>query len=139
MSDTHVAFSRSYLPLIYYLTERSLFKKCPPPHGTLKSSKKALFQIDGKTDVSRELIMISVKVGRIHGNASLITFIDTLSAPGALFEGNEGTILRISNVETARNENSSPKKVSEFVGALRKFHFRLPEILQSQLHELPQS
>jgi hypothetical protein len=29
--------------------------------------------------------------------------------------------------------------VSEFVGALRKFHFRLPEILQSQLHELPQS
>ena len=53
MSDTHVAFSRSYLPLIYYLTERSLFKKCPPPKGKLKSSKKALFQIDGKTDVSR--------------------------------------------------------------------------------------
>ena len=36
--------------------------------------------------------MISVKVGRIHGNASLITFIDTLSAPGALFEGNERTM-----------------------------------------------
>jgi hypothetical protein len=31
MSATHVAFSRSYPPLIYYLTERSLFKKCAPP------------------------------------------------------------------------------------------------------------
>jgi hypothetical protein len=30
MSATHVAFSRSYPPPIYYLTERSLFKKCPP-------------------------------------------------------------------------------------------------------------
>jgi hypothetical protein len=27
-----------YPPLIYYLTERSLFKKCPPPKG--KSLKK---------------------------------------------------------------------------------------------------
>jgi hypothetical protein len=27
---THVAFSHCYPPLIYYLTERSLFKKCPP-------------------------------------------------------------------------------------------------------------
>jgi hypothetical protein len=27
----HVAFSLCYPPLIYYLTERSLFKKCPPP------------------------------------------------------------------------------------------------------------
>jgi hypothetical protein len=26
-----VAFSHSYPSLIYYLTERSLFKKCPPP------------------------------------------------------------------------------------------------------------
>jgi hypothetical protein len=25
-----------YLPLIYYLTERSLFKKCPPPGKILK-------------------------------------------------------------------------------------------------------
>jgi hypothetical protein len=38
---THVAFSHCYPPLIYYLTERSLFKKCPPPHG--KTLKKALF------------------------------------------------------------------------------------------------
>ena len=37
---THVAFSHWYPPLIYYLTERSLFKKCPPPTG--KSLKKAL-------------------------------------------------------------------------------------------------
>jgi hypothetical protein len=38
---THVAFSHCYPPLIYYLTERSLFKKCPPP-PTGKSLKKAL-------------------------------------------------------------------------------------------------
>jgi hypothetical protein len=37
---THVAFSHCYPPLIYYLTERSLFKKCPPPHG--KILKKGL-------------------------------------------------------------------------------------------------
>jgi hypothetical protein len=36
---THVAFGHCYPPLIYYLTERSLFKKCPP---TGKSLKKAL-------------------------------------------------------------------------------------------------
>ena len=36
---THVAFSHCYPPLIYYLTERSLFKKCPP---TGKSLKKVL-------------------------------------------------------------------------------------------------
>ena len=40
MLATHVAFSHCYPPLIYYLTERSLFKKCPPP--TEKSLKKAL-------------------------------------------------------------------------------------------------
>jgi hypothetical protein len=38
---THVAFSHCYPPLIYYLTERSLFKK-PPPPPTGKSLKKAL-------------------------------------------------------------------------------------------------
>jgi hypothetical protein len=38
---THVAFSHCYPPLICYLTERSLFKKCPP---TGKSLKKALLQ-----------------------------------------------------------------------------------------------
>jgi hypothetical protein len=36
-TPTHVAFGYCYPPLIYYLTERSIFKKCPPPHGkTLK-------------------------------------------------------------------------------------------------------
>jgi hypothetical protein len=39
MLATHVTFSHCYPPLIYYLTERSLFKKCPP---TGKSLKKAL-------------------------------------------------------------------------------------------------
>jgi hypothetical protein len=41
MLATHVTFSPCYPPLIYYLTERSLFKKCPPP-PTGKSLKKAL-------------------------------------------------------------------------------------------------
>jgi hypothetical protein len=31
---THVAFGHCYPPLIYYLTERYLFKKCPP-HGKI--------------------------------------------------------------------------------------------------------
>jgi hypothetical protein len=89
--------------------------------------------------------MISVKVGRIHGTASLIICIDTLLAPGALFEGNERTILRISNVETARNENSSPKKVSEFVGGIKEIPFsfardftvsvaRAPTVVKSSLN-----
>ena len=62
-------------------------------------------------------------MGRIHGNASLITFIDTLSAPEALFEGNEITILRIANVEIARNENTCPKKMSKFVRGISKIPF----------------
>ena len=37
MLATHVTFSHCYPPLIYYLTERYLFKKCPP---TGKSFKK---------------------------------------------------------------------------------------------------
>ena len=41
MSATHVTFGHCYPPLIYYLTERSLFKKCPPP-PTRNSLKKAL-------------------------------------------------------------------------------------------------
>jgi hypothetical protein len=32
---TCVAFGHCYPPLIYYLTERSLFRKCPPPHGKI--------------------------------------------------------------------------------------------------------
>jgi hypothetical protein len=32
---THVAFSHCYPPLIYYLTQRSLFKKFPLPHGKI--------------------------------------------------------------------------------------------------------
>jgi hypothetical protein len=32
---THVAFSHCYPPLIYNLTERSLFKKWPPSHGKI--------------------------------------------------------------------------------------------------------
>jgi hypothetical protein len=35
MSATHVAFGHCYPALIYYLTERSLFKKFPSPHGKI--------------------------------------------------------------------------------------------------------
>jgi hypothetical protein len=35
MLATHVTFSHCYPPLIYYFTARSLFKKCPPPHGKI--------------------------------------------------------------------------------------------------------
>ena len=44
-----VCRSHGYPPLIYYLTERSLFKKCPPPHGKIlkkgpdKISNKVVF------------------------------------------------------------------------------------------------
>ena len=44
---------------------------------------------------------MSVRMGRMHGKASLTTFIDTLSGPGVLFDGKENMMLRISIVETA--------------------------------------
>jgi hypothetical protein len=47
---TNVAFSHCYPPLIYYLTERSLFKKCPP---TGKSLKKALLGFSYDFGVTR--------------------------------------------------------------------------------------
>ena len=48
---THVAFSHCYPPLIYYLTERSLFKKCPPPHGKiLKKGPEVWDYIKAGTD-----------------------------------------------------------------------------------------
>jgi hypothetical protein len=52
---TNVAFSHCYPPLIYYLTERSIFKKCPP---TGKSLKKALAHTTQITVVSLWLLMV---------------------------------------------------------------------------------
>jgi hypothetical protein len=46
MPPNPVAFSHSYPPLIYYLTEGYLFKKCPLPRG--KILKKALTSIPKK-------------------------------------------------------------------------------------------
>jgi hypothetical protein len=43
-----------YPPLIYYLTERSVFKKCPPPTG--KSLKKALFKLNIGKSHAEDLI-----------------------------------------------------------------------------------
>ena len=49
---THVAFSHCYPPLIYYLTERSLFKKCPPPHGKiLKKGPAVNYQADTNASI----------------------------------------------------------------------------------------
>ena len=67
---------------------------CPPSFGigTISDS----FHGEGNTDVKSELFMISVKIGRIAGRASFTTAICHLSFPGALFEGNNYTILLIS-------------------------------------------
>jgi hypothetical protein len=49
MLATHVTFSHYYPPLTYYLTERSLFKKSPPPpHGKIlkKGPAKTAFLVD---------------------------------------------------------------------------------------------
>ena len=67
----------------------------------------ASFHIVGKTDVKREQLTISVIVGRMHDRASFITFIGTLSGPGALFDGKECMILRIVVEDTAKKFNSS--------------------------------
>ena len=60
---THLAFSHCYPPLIYYLTERSLFKKSPPPTG--KILKKALngTTVSSSTDHRTTLNLYSVVVG----------------------------------------------------------------------------
>jgi hypothetical protein len=55
--DTHVAFSHCYPPLTYYLTERSLFKNCPPMG---KSLKKALGKAASKQHlgVSMQVVIV---------------------------------------------------------------------------------
>jgi BTB/POZ domain-containing protein 1/2 len=64
MLATHVTFSHCYPPLIYYFTERSLFKKCPP---TGKSLKKALLTEMCVNDLCR--IINAEKVFTILNNA----------------------------------------------------------------------
>ena len=68
----------------------------------------ASFHAFGNTDVRREQLTISVRVNKIYGRASLITLIDTLSRPGALFEGKESIILRISAGDTNVDTNAIP-------------------------------
>ena len=50
---------------------------------------------------------MSVTIGRIHGNASLIIDMGTLSCPGALSDGKAITISRISLLEWKRNISDS--------------------------------
>ena len=78
--------------------------KSPPSFGigTISDS----FHGEGNTDVKSELFMISVKIGRIAGRSSFTTAICNLSFPGALFEGNDCTILLISKEVAALNWNS---------------------------------
>ena len=62
---THVAFSHCYPPLIYYLTERSLFKKCPP---TGKSLKKALFKYirrEPGNEVGKHQVILAIHIFHI--------------------------------------------------------------------------
>jgi hypothetical protein len=44
MLATHVTFSHCYPPLIYYLRERSLFKKCIPTGKSLKRPCGVIYQ-----------------------------------------------------------------------------------------------
>ena len=58
-----------------------------------------------------------VNVGKMQGSASLIiTFIDTLFGPGALFDGKESTVLGIFDGGTTWNENLSIWIVSTLKG-----------------------
>jgi hypothetical protein len=62
MLATHVAFGQCncYPPLIYYLTERSLFKKCHPPLPPMgKSLKKALKRLG--THISQSKTNTNIK------------------------------------------------------------------------------
>ena len=43
-----------------------------------------VFQAAGKTDDNKERFIVSVRIGRIQGKASLMTVIGILSYPGAL-------------------------------------------------------
>jgi hypothetical protein len=66
---THVAFSHCYPPLIYYLTERSLFKKCPPP----LTGKKAL-QTDANTHTLFCSILMQLRDYRLVHIVGMLTF-----------------------------------------------------------------
>ena len=70
------------------------------------------FQADGKTEVNKERLTITVRIGRIHGRASLSTDIDTLFWPEALFDGKDITIFRISLLETGWKQNLSTSEIS---------------------------
>ena len=50
---------------------------------------------------------MSVTIGRMHGNATLIIDMGTLSYPGALSDGKAITISRISLLEWKRNISDS--------------------------------
>ena len=55
---------------------------------------------------------MSVTIGRIHGNASLIIDIGTLSYPGALSDGKAITVSRISLLDTEWKRNISDSGIS---------------------------
>jgi hypothetical protein len=77
---THVAFSHCYPPLIYYLTERFLFKKFPP---TGKSLKKAL-QTDANTHTLFCSILMQLRDYRLVHIVGMLAFDVTRHAE--LFE-----------------------------------------------------
>lgn len=69
-------------------------------------------QANRKTEVNKEWLTITVRIGRIHGRASLSTDVDTLSWPGALFEGKDITIFWISLLDTGWKQNLSASEIS---------------------------
>ena len=71
-----------------------------------------IFQAVGNTEVNNEQLTMSVTIGRIHGNASLIMDMGTLSYPGALSDGKAITIFRISLLDTEWKRNISDSGIS---------------------------
>ena len=77
------------------------------------------------------LSIISVIVGRIHGKASLITFIHTLSGPEPCLTQTK-TILRTSTVVSARRTNSFSIKLSK----PGKYHLRNAILIREGFYSL---
>ena len=76
----------------------------PDVHHPLELEQFQILSMVREIQMSKnELFMVSVKIGRIAGRSSFTTAICNLSFPGALFEGNDCTILLILKEVAAQN------------------------------------
>ena len=91
-------------------TGRLLFANSwSPSFGSRTTSD--IFREAGNTENNKEWFTMSVSAGKIHGKASLITDIGTLSWPGTLLDWKNITILWISPSRTAWKWNFSNSSV----------------------------